>query len=314
VGYSSRYHVASLAAVFLALGVGILIGTGLQGVISNTTKKLETSLRGDLDRAQAQVSDLSQQLDREHAFDQAAYPGLVRGLLTGKRVAVIAFGGLDSPTRTAIQQVVGPDAPTGAQVQDYVVVNEPPDLKALAGDLRGRRLGATPIKGLAAGGDILSTVAKHVGRALVSGGPLFRSVESTLLGSASGAPRGVDAVIVTRQQPGSLDPAEADATARLEGGILDGLKATKLPVVGVETNTVNPSSISLYSGHGVTSVDDVDLYPGRVALAYGLAGSKGAFGVKSSATRLLPALRPPRRPAARHGAVALAPVPLGKRP
>ena len=29
MGYSARYHAASLAAVFLALAIGILIGVGL---------------------------------------------------------------------------------------------------------------------------------------------------------------------------------------------------------------------------------------------------------------------------------------------
>ena len=112
MGYSSRYHVASLAAVFLALGIGILIGTGLKTVVSDTTNSLAASIRdnlqGSLDDAQAQVGALNRQLDREHSFDQAAYPGLVRGLLRGERVAVIAFGGLDSSLRSDIQQVVGP--------------------------------------------------------------------------------------------------------------------------------------------------------------------------------------------------------------
>ena len=33
MGYSARYHAASLAAVFLALAVGILIGAGILGAI-----------------------------------------------------------------------------------------------------------------------------------------------------------------------------------------------------------------------------------------------------------------------------------------
>ena len=41
MGYSGRYHAASLAAVFVALAIGILIGVGLgHKVVSGTTKNL----------------------------------------------------------------------------------------------------------------------------------------------------------------------------------------------------------------------------------------------------------------------------------
>jgi hypothetical protein len=296
VGYSSRYHVASLAAVFLALGVGILIGTGLNGVVSDATKSIESSLRGEIERSHNKIDDQSRQIDQQQAYETGSFPGLVTGLLRGSHVAVIALGNQpDSETRDAISAVVGPSSLTGGHVQSFDVVTEPPDLSALADELRGKRIGGVVVKGLGQGGDTLNTVAKHLGRALVSGGPLLKTVEHTLLDPESGSPRGVDAVIVTRSTPGSLDPAQTDATARLESGILDGLVATKLPVVGIETSTADPSSISFYSDHGASSVDDVEMYAGRVALTYTLGGTKGAFGIKPSADRLLPVLRPPSK-------------------
>ena len=46
MGYSGRYHAASLAAVFLALAIGILIGVGLgDDVVSSAAEDLEASLR-----------------------------------------------------------------------------------------------------------------------------------------------------------------------------------------------------------------------------------------------------------------------------
>ena len=51
MGYSGRYHAASLAAVFLALAIGILIGVGLgHNVVSGTTKNLEQSLEAQRHR------------------------------------------------------------------------------------------------------------------------------------------------------------------------------------------------------------------------------------------------------------------------
>ena len=49
MGYSARYHAASLAAVFLALAVGILVGVGfVSDVVSGTAEDLEQSLKSDL--------------------------------------------------------------------------------------------------------------------------------------------------------------------------------------------------------------------------------------------------------------------------
>jgi hypothetical protein len=306
VGYSSRYHVASLAAVFLALGIGILIGTGLKTVVSDTTNNLAASIRddlqGSLDEAHAQVGALNRQLDRERSFGQAAYPGLVRGLLRGERVAVIEFGEpLDNALRSDIQQVVGPGNITGADVQSFDVVAEPPDLRGLVADLKGTKVRGTQVRGLAKGGDLLTAVAERAGAALARGGAFFRSISDTLLASQSGAPAGIDAVIVARHQTPGLDPAQAATVDRLEAGLLDGLRRSGIPVVGVERADTPHSSIGLFQEHGLASVDDLDLYSGRVALAYALRGAEGSFGVKATADHLLPPLHGPRVPPPRTG-------------
>jgi hypothetical protein len=41
---------------------------------------------------------------------------------------------------------------------------------------------------------------------------------------------------------------------------------------------------------GISSVDDLDALAGQAALVYALTGSHGAYGVKSSADSLLPAV------------------------
>jgi hypothetical protein len=296
MGYSSRYHVASLAAVFLALGVGILIGTGLKSVVSDATRDLESSLRGELSHEQDRSAALSHELGQAQSFEDAAYPGLVRGLLHGRRVAVVVLGeDLSDSLHSNIDQVVGSQSPTGAEVQEFAVVREPPDVHALAVSLRPIALRVPKIRGLAKGGDPLTAAAERAGRAIVKGGGLYQRVQDSLLRVHSGSPSGIDAVIVVRTEPTNLDPAQADATNALESGLLDGLASTGLPVVGVELTDTDPSSVGLFSGHGLSSVDDLDLTAGQVALAYGLRGSEGSFGVKSTADRLLPPLRGPAR-------------------
>ncbi|KAA0265663.1 MAG: copper transporter, partial [Acidobacteria bacterium] len=69
MGYSGRYHAASLAAVFIALAVGILIGIGLaDDVVSSASEELEASLRSDLKAAQGEAEELRGALERSDKF------------------------------------------------------------------------------------------------------------------------------------------------------------------------------------------------------------------------------------------------------
>jgi copper transport outer membrane protein MctB len=286
LGYSARYHVASLAAVFLALGIGILIGTGLgKNVVNDTTRKLESSLKGDLESARSQASTLRGQLRQQQEFGQAVYPPLTNKALAGQRLAVVALGGLDDTLRSDIERVVGPQNGTGAVVREFAVVREPPDLSSLNADLRG-----THIHPLRRGTGSIATFGRRAGRALVLGGPFFPRVSGSLLARRSGNAGRIGAVIVARLAPTDLRPAAASATSELEGGILDGLKAAGVPVVGVERTGADQSSLPLFHAHGLATVDDLDLTAGQVALVYALAGARGSFGVGPSATRLLPPL------------------------
>src|SRR5512132_3497214 len=109
MGYSSRYHAASLAAGLLALAIGILIGVGFgHNVLSKTKKDLEASLTGDLEAARSHSDQLAAQLGRSNEFAQRVYPTLVSGELRGQRIGVVALGGLPDDISTAIEKALQP--------------------------------------------------------------------------------------------------------------------------------------------------------------------------------------------------------------
>jgi copper transport outer membrane protein MctB len=286
MGYSARYHVASLAAVFLALGVGILIGTGLgKNVINGATSKLESSLKSDLDSARGQVATLRGQIHQQQEFAQSVYPALTNGALRGDRVAVVALGGVDGSLRADIERVLGQQNATGARIREFVVIREPPDVPALNGEVRGTRY--HPLRRNATD---LNSFGQHAARAIVAGGPFFRRVSGGLLSLRSGRPTGIDSVIVVRAAPTGLKSDAATATSGLEDGLLDGFEATGIPVVGVERTGTDPSSISLFRSHSLATVDDIDQMAGSVSLVYALHGANGSYGIGPTANRLMPPL------------------------
>jgi len=287
MGYSARYHAASLAAVFLALVVGILIGVGFgSDIVTGTADDIEQSLQGDLEDRAAEIDSLQGQLQTERDFDQAVFPAIVGGRLRDQRVALVALGGLDPGIANAVENAI---EPAGGKLTEVAVVGEPPDLDALSTTASDGREARAIARGSQ---EDLRRFAERAGRTLVFGGDNFDDLRGTLLSRFSGEPGNVDAVVVARSRPQDLDPDDESATDQIEQGLVAGLDSVAT-VVGAERTDTDPSSIGFFEDRGIPSVDSVDLASGRVALVYTLDGTAtGSFGVKDTADGLLPDLIP----------------------
>lgn len=283
MGYSARYHAASLIAVFIALAVGILVGAEFGGdALNNTRRDLEHSLVGNLQDARSQVDDLNADLNRSDEFAERVYPALTRDRLEGKRIAILALGGLPSPVTEEVEEAL---APTGGRLVGVGVVREPVDVNGLAEDLAKTRFAD-----LQTDSDALSELGTGLGRQLTIGGKLPEVVRGHLFTRASGNFGGLDGVIVVRDQPEEMGTVQREKTNQLEAALMSGVTATRRPSVGVETSTDDSSSISFFQSNGLASVDDVDLTAGKLATVFALLGADGSFGVKGSADQLLPDL------------------------
>jgi hypothetical protein len=286
MGYSARYHATSLIAVFLSLAIGILIGAEFGGdALTGTRKDLEHSLVGNLQDARSRADELSGELSRANEFGERVYPGLTQDKLDGRRVAIIAVGGLPSDVSGAVEEAL---APTGAKLVGVGVVREPVDIVGLSGDLSQTRF-----FDLQENPDQLTALGKGLGRQLVLGGTLPEFVRGQLFSRASGSFGALDAVIVVRAQPQDMGPVQKSKAGQFESALLSGMAATRTPVVGVETSRAEPTSISFFQNNDLASVDDIDLTAGKLAMVGAMLGAEGNFGIKSGADRLLPDLLAP---------------------
>jgi hypothetical protein len=283
MGYSARYHTASLIAVFLALAIGILIGAEFGGdALTNTRKDLEHSLVGNLQDARSRADELSADLNRSNEFGERVYPVLTRDRLAGRRLAIVALGGLPSDLTGDVEDALGP---TGAKLVGVGVVREPVDVNGLAD-----ALAKTRFADLRTNPEALSELGTGLGRQMVLGGTLPEVVRGQLFSRASGSFGGLDGVIVVRNQPEGLGPVQRSRAGQFESALMIGMTATRVPAVGIEGTATEPSSISFFQSNDLASVDDVDLTAGQLALVFSLLGAEGSFGVKGTADRLLPDL------------------------
>jgi hypothetical protein len=284
MGYSGRYHAASLAAVFLALAVGILIGVGFgSDVVTGTAESLEESLGSDLTEAREQVEDLEGDLERERDLSRRLFPAVVGGRLANEDVAIVAMGSLPEDVAGAVDEAIDH---AGASLAEIAVVAMPPDFDAAIDELVGPRAGRLSRAGA------LERAGRRAGRALATGAPVFDEVRRSLLRRYSGTPTLIQGAALFRQIPDDLGPRRAENVERLEAGLVEGLQSAGVTVVGIERSDEDGSSVEAFGARGISSVDNVDALAGRVALVLALEGAEGSFGVKETADSLLPELLP----------------------
>jgi hypothetical protein len=273
--FDLRYHVASLAAVFVALIVGILVGVGLAG--SGVTKEADLRVarsqrdtaQRDLDAAKAR---LQEQATTQKAFE-IAYPRIMESLLTGKRIAVLFVGHRDGGIDQAIEKtlldagaepvvrLISLSVPVNAQNLDSVLFEMGPQFVKYVGN------------------DKLESLGNALGSEFATGGqtPLWKALGKQLIGERSGnARQRVDGVVVAR----TVKPQAGD-TSRFLQGFYTGVASAGIPAVGVENSNTTPSAVGVFRDRGLSSVDDIDLTTGRVALALLLAGANpGKYGTR----------------------------------
>jgi hypothetical protein len=289
--FDFRYHLVSLAAVFIALAVGILLGAAISGKLSDAedslTKSRIDSLNEQLTQERARSDIVERRSEAAQELLAGAYPALMDQRLEGEGFAVLFLGPVDGSVRSAVERTLT-DAGAGSPVR-LIALDAPVDPTELDGALEADQ----QLAKYASGGDDFGTLGEALGRDLAQGAgtPLWTALSSTLIEERSGttAPP-VDGAIVVRtwHEPDSEGDAQQQSSTKgtdsLFEGLVRGLEGTGLPVVGVETTSAE-SDTALYRQQGVSSVDDVDALAGRLALALLLAGGQpGHYGVKDSAS------------------------------
>jgi Copper transport outer membrane protein, MctB len=282
--FDLRYHVASLAAVFLALIIGILVGVAISDP--------DLADRAELDLQREQIADLREQLDAasERSQEQqaagdfldASYTAVMKDRLAGRGIVVVFVGSVDKRLNSNVESAL---TDAGADVLRLRALTVPIREDAVEASLRSR----SPLAGYV-GDDHLADLGRDLGRELVEGGdtPLWDALGDELLEERRGpGRREADGVVVIR----SAEP-QGGKTARFLRGFYAGLEGS-VPVVGTEASTAERSAIPVYRRADFSSVDSIDTRLGKVALAVLLTGdSEGHYGLKETADARIPPIRP----------------------
>jgi hypothetical protein len=278
--FDLRYHVASLAAVFFALIIGILVGVALasHGLGDTERDRLQEDLRRAQargDRAEADLDALEKTSAADRAYVEKSYRVVVANRLQGARIAVLYVGSVDDDVQKAITDALRDASGTQLRVRAVKVPINPAALE--------QRLANRPFLAAYAADDQLDELGHAMGQEFAAGTetPLWNALESLIVEQKDGSPqRPADGVIVVRTVP-----AQIGATAVFLQGLYSGMKDVGVPAVGVEVADGDGTAIKAFKKAGLSTVDDIDTAVGKLALVILLSepAVTGDYGTKTTA-------------------------------
>lgn len=268
-----RYHFIYLIAVFLMLGVGMLVGASFVG--PDQVKRQTTAIRDLRTQANQAVSEYQASRDQlgktEQALDDLR-PALVHGKLTGRRVTLIQTGDYPEATQDAATAL------RDAGASPVVTLILSPKWMALtsgaqASDLTGLAQALTGGTAQEANAQTLQSLENQdlvtVTGDLVQPCSLFVLVGGAKDDYGQSAPGTLDSALIRQIQESSHS-----------GAVL----------VGCEPFDAVASFIPSYQSAQIATVDCIDLPLGQLALPFALTGGADTddYGLKSTAKRLIP--------------------------
>jgi hypothetical protein len=314
---SLRYHIVSLVAVFLALALGIVVGsTVLQEGTVSVLRATSERVRQESDRNSRENVSLRQEISRLQSFGVSVLPELVQGRLRGRSVVLVDTDKADSGMRDSVRKVLedagaevdgqitfadarlalGADADRTAMGRLLAVDAGAPDV--LRGELVKRladRLAtpsAMPQQDSQRASDLLTGLQDanfladlKLSKPLAAGTDPFPrpGTSFVLLGPSATAS-------ATAVAPNAfLVPLADQVSARADGAVA-GVEAQAVPrdsswIVALRDNR--------QVSRRVSGIDAVDAVYGQLSLVQALQSSllretAGQYGVKDGASRLVP--------------------------
>jgi hypothetical protein len=286
-----RYHVVSLVSVFLALGLGIIIGANL-GVSANPhfekqigqLEQTYQKIRDDQKLLQASLQVKDNEIDIANQFQKAIVPNLITNRLIGKRIAIIRTN--SSVDFKYAKRLVNLLRQSGAEVTSITTFTKVIDLSDQ--QLKNEILDAF---GLATteDKDLISLIDAKLAQIIVNGqgsSQLIFLQNKELIQLWGDYNRGyVDTIVFLG---GGMNP-ESNHQTDLDLPLLDAFHKARVAEIGVEPSFVSESYMHVYQSKCQGTVDNIDTPPGEVTLVYLLAsGKRGYYGIKDTARVFIP--------------------------
>jgi hypothetical protein len=280
-----RYHIITLVAVFLMLGLGILIGTTMIGSEAIEKKqeqladRLEKQLQGlrlENQRAQERYEQVEAENRTLQLFAREVVPFAIANRLKGFTVAVVEVGG------AASQELLSDLQTAGAVVESVTTVADD-----FPGAVTAEKLRMDLGWNEKTGEEAQARLIRELGTAIATGenSPVIDYlVREGLVEVSGGYNLAVQAVVIV----GTAGEEDASGPSPAELGLIDSLLAQGAKVAVVRGSNGTSGNIKEYQQRKISIIDNIDTPWGRVALILALSDQPGNYRSDPERKRLLP--------------------------
>ena len=300
-----RYHVVSLTAVFLALAIGLVLGTAaLNGPVADSLKNQVTALSKDNSNYRDQANQYLDEVNRAQEFATEVAGPLLAGKLAGRKVLLVALpGGQDYLDGVAAMLTTA-----GAKITATITVQDKffdpaNDVELL--DLANQSSQPTvSVAGLPLNSDGVETASALLALALLQRATEVNPDDLTAVLTAytkqndiaveDGAVGGAEATVVVS----GLPPVDNQAAKKTQSAVTFTTQFEKAKPLVVAGNGIGDGNlVSEVRGDPtlvkrISTVDNVTTVQGQLATAWTVAerfaGKVGQYGLSQGATSLVP--------------------------
>ncbi|MCA2304273.1 copper transporter [Mycobacterium intracellulare] len=308
---SLRQHALSLAAVFLALAVGVVLGSGflsdtLLSSLRDEKKDLNTQISGLND----QKNVLNEKLSAANNFDTQLAGRIVRDALAGKSVVVFRTPDAKDDDVAAVSKFIGQSGGTVtgtvSLTQEFVEANSAEKLQTVVNSSvlpAGQQLSTKLVDQGSQAGDLMGIAL------LANPNPAVPPVDDTQRNTVLAALR--DTGFITYQASDHMGAANAALVvtggalpqdAGNQGASVARFSAALAPhgsgtlLAGRDGSATGGAAVAVARADAglnsaISTVDDVDAAPGRITAVLGLhdllgGGHAGQYGTGHGATSI----------------------------
>lgn len=265
---SLRYHLLSLIAVFLSLGIGILIGSAF--VMRADMQGLARRLQSEFAKVREEVKEekeLSEEreevLESYRRFSQMIIPLIVKGRLNGQSIGIICIGKVNGKTVSDLKNTI---ESAGGKVS----------LSMSLFPSQFQNKSEEEVK------DLLATLVRSISWGDMD---VLRKMErENLLLLEFWKGRASKILLISDKY------ADKKRVEAIDIPLISYLQEAGLKVVGGEEFTSSFSTIPYYKAWNVPTVDCLDYELGQIASVLLLSGKEGNCGMGKNADTLLPSL------------------------
>ncbi len=283
-----KYYIVSIGAIFISLGIGILVGYNLNydqelskqqaNVISDLDNKFDT-LKETNDSLEKSLADLNEDYDKAIAFINDNVNSLVANRLIDKNIGIISTN-QDNDYTKDIENII--TTANGNIAFDIVLKNNIFNEKKIEELSTKLNLEFKTTK------DIIVYIEQALSESSAS--EKLKQLEDAnmiKINILNENYQTYDSVVIAGGNNGKLGKEQYN---KLDKILIETLKEKEKNIVGVQQTSAKFSYVDLYSNDKITSIDNIDEGVGKLSLVMVLQDSniEGKFGKLEGSDSIIP--------------------------